>query len=469
MRATVVGSDGSPSSPHAVATPPVRSSTGTVEIDAEALFAATVEVAEAAIAESPERPAAVSIATQRASTVLFDRRSGRPSGAALSWQDVRTTGQCLMLRPKGFNLLPSQSATKLAWLLAQAEGGRDRGRWCFGTLESYLAFRLSHGAAHVTDATNAAVTGLVTPDASRWDERVLDALGIPAEVCPVIVDSTAQIAAATALSGAPVIAGLVGDQQASLIGQGCVVVNAAKLTFGTGAMLDLCLGPTADPPERGGAGTFPIVAWRDQTGTSFGLEAMILSAGSAIDWLVSGLGVLGSAEESEPVARGARDAGGVTFVPALGGLGTPVWDYGARGAFIGISAATTRAEMVRSVLEGIAHRARDLVDAIEADAGTTIDVLHLDGGMCRNELFVQLVANAVARPVLRSRHTEATTLGAAMLAGVATRSWHDLAGATAIVPPPSRVEPSGSLDRDRWLDARARAMRTVPALSALTF
>ncbi len=468
VRGTIVEPDGSLDAVFSRRTPPARSASGTVEIDAEALLAAVVDVANAAIATTETPPAAVSIATQRASTVLFDAANGRPIGPAISWQDVRTTGQCLTLASSGVRLQPSQSATKLVWLLAEA-ARRDGAEWRFGTLDSFLAFGLSNGAAHVTDVTNAAVTGLVTPDGSEWDREVLALLSIPEEVLPEIVDSVAPIAPATMLRGAPLIAGLVGDQQASLIGQACLGAGDAKVTFGTGGMLDLCLGRASVVPHRGEHGTFPIVAWRDSVGTVFGLEGIVLSAGSCIDWLVDSLGVLASPADSEAVASSVRDAGGVTFVPALGGLGTPLWDHGARGALLGISSSTTRGEVVRAVLEGIAHRGRDLLDAIEADGAIEIAELHVDGGMSNNGLFVQLLANATGRPVLRAQVTEATTVGAAMLGGVAAGIWPTLEDAARIVRRPTRIEPNGALDRSRWLDARERSLRSVPALSMLTF
>ena len=468
VRATTVGSDGSVGPPFALATPATRTSAGVVEYDGEHLVAAAIAVAERAIAVAPVPPVALAITNQRASTVLFDRVTGKPAGPIISWQDIRTTGQCLVARGSGLRLLPSQSATKLAWLLQRADPSGTP-RWAFGTLETFLTFRLTHGAAHVTDASNAAVTGLVTADGGAWDPAVLDALGIPDSVLPSIVRSDSTVAPATALTGSPVISGLIGDQQASLIGQGRLTAGAAKITFGTGGMLDMTLGPLPNPPERAANGTFPIVAWRDGSGTVYGREGIALSAGSAVDWLVSGLGILRNAAESEIVASATRDSGGVSFVPALGGIGTPLWDLGARGALIGISGATTRHEVVRAVLEGVAHRGRDLLEAIESDSGVAIDELALDGGMSRNTLFVHLVANATGRTILRSAVTEATTVGAAALAGVATGVWASLDEATMVTPRPTRVEPDGTLDRERWLDARARALRTVPALSALTF
>jgi glycerol kinase len=271
------------------------------------------------------------------------------------------------------------------------------------------------------------------------------------------------------LSGAPVICGLLGDQQASLIGQGCLRAGDAKITFGTGGMLDLCSGERSEPPRRGAQGTFPIVAWRDRSRTVFGREGVILSAGSAVDLLVSGLGVLDSAASSEEVARSTRDSAGLVFVPALGGFGTPLWDHGARGALLGVHNGTTRAEVVRAVLEGIAHRGRDLLDAVEADEGVTIDELGIDGGMSSNSLFVQIVANAMGRPLRKSGSIEATTIGAAMVGGVGYGLWDSLESAAAIIPVAERVEPDGSLDRSRWLELREHALRTVPALSMLTF
>jgi len=468
VRATVVDDEGRTRPPIAVATPPARPSPGVVEFDPVSLAGAVLGAAGRAIRQYGP-VSGVGIAAQRASTVLWDRRSGEPVGPGIGWQDLRTTGQCLALRQKGLRLAPNQSATKLLYLLDVADPERRRDL-CFGTIESWLAWRLSEGSAHVTDATNAAVTGLVRGDASDWDDDVLDLLRIPRSLLPTIVDSTGVAGIASSLDGTPPIAGLIGDQQASLIGQGCIHAGETKATFGTGGMLDCCLGARRPAAEtRGEAGTFPIVAWREAGQITWGIEAIMLSAGSCVDWLRDGIGLLSTAAESDALAASVSDTGGVSFVPALGGIGTPLWDFGARGALVGLGASTSRAEIVRAVLEGIAHRGADLLEAVESDSGLAVAQLRLDGGMSTNRCFVQLLANATRRPVARASVTEATTLGAAFLTGRALGTWSGLEDAVATTAEPEVVEPGRHLDRERWLDARQRALRTVPFLSSLEF
>jgi len=322
---------------------------------------------------------------------------------------------------------------------------------------------------HVTDLTNAGVTGLMHADASGWNEKVLDALRIPPSVLPTVVDSTGVIGNATALPGAPPIAGIAGDQQASLIGQGCVRPGMAKITFGTGGMLDLVVDERPVFEARGDGGTFPIVAWRDGGVPTWGVEAIMLSAGTAVEWLRDDLGLIESAAASHDVASQCDDTDGVVFVPALLGLGTPDWDYGARGTLLGITRGTGRPEVVRAVLEGVAHRGADLVEAAETDGGTAIPSLRVDGGMSANPTFVQALADATARPVEVSPVLEATTLGAAFLAGMAVGTWSgwdDVAGAWN---PREIVEPAREVDRDRWREARRRAAGWFGDLSALDF
>ncbi|MGH9181428.1 MAG: FGGY family carbohydrate kinase, partial [Acidimicrobiales bacterium] len=387
----------------------------------------------------------------------------------IGWQDLRTVGLCLELAGRGVRLAPNASATKLAVLLDMADPGRSRDL-CFGTIDSWLAWTLSGGALHVTDASNAGVTGLVHPDASGWDPAVLDALAIPEAVLPAIVDSSGLLAPAAALDGGPPIAGLVGDQQASLMGQGCTRPGLAKFTAGTGGMLDVCLGPARPAfPGRGPAGCFPIVAWRRGGRDTWGLEAVMLSAGSCLAWLRDGLGVLDDVADSDALAASVPNSGEVWFVPALAGLGTPTWDFGARGLLLGLSGSTTRAEVVRAVLEGVAHRTADLVEAAEADAGLAIGSLRVDGGLSANDSFLGLLARAIQRPVELSPVTEATTLGAGFLAGLAVGTWADEAEVAATFVPRRVIEPGRPLDRARWLEVVTMAAGTVPALSALSF
>lgn len=468
VRAAVVHPDASITASHRREVLPTTPQPGFVEFDAAAMAAAALDVAHAALAAAGP-VAAVGIAAQRASTVVWDRATGAPVGPGISWQDLRTAGMCLMLKAQGVRVAPNESATKLAFLLDLADPDRTRDL-CFGTVDTWLAWTLSDGSAHVTDPSNAAVTGLVTADASGWSEEVLEVLRVPASVLPTIVDSTGVMADATALRGSPPIAGLAGDQQASLVGQGCVRPGLAKVTFGTGGMLDLCVGPQRPAfATRGGGGTFPIVAWRESGAVTWGLEAIMLSAGTAVEWLRDDLGLIATSAESHDVASTCQDADGAVFVPALLGLGTPDWDYGARGLLVGLTRGTTRAHVVRAVLEGVAHRGADLVEAAETDGGLDIPTLRVDGGMSANPTFVQALADASQRPVEVSPVLEATTLGAAFLAGLAVGTWAGWDDVAATWAPATAVEPGSPLDRERWREARRRAGGWDPDLSALDF
>lgn len=473
VRASVVDEAGTIDHVHYVEVLPSSPAPGFVEFDAGAMATAVLEVAGAALAAGGT-VAGVGIANQRSSTIVWDRRSGEPVGPGIGWQDLRTVGTCLVLRDQGIGVAPNESATKLAMLLDMADPDRTRDL-CFGTVDTWVAWTLSGGALHVTDATNAGVTGLLAHDGSDWDDTMLDALRIPRGVLPAIVDSSGAVGAAGALTGAPVICGMAGDQQASLVGQGCTRPGLAKATFGTGGMLDLCVGDVRPGfARRGGAGTFPIVAWQRAGAKTWGVEAVMLSAGMCVEWLRDDLGIIESSADSHRVAAACDDTGDVWFVPALLGLGTPVWDFGARGTFVGITRGTGRPEMVRAVLEGVAHRGADLLEAAEADTAMTIETLRVDGGMSANPTFVDALADAVGRPVEISPVTEATTLGAAYLAGIALGVWADEAAVAEAWSPSAVVEPRGTevqraSRRSRWLAAREKSLVTVPELSALEF
>ena len=468
LRAAVVGSDLSVDHVTYRPFPPDTPFPGLVEVDAVRLGALAVEVASASLAAGGPVEA-LGITNQRATSVVWDRTTGEPVGPALGWQDLRTIVECLTLAGQGLRFAPNQSATKLGWLLDTYD--RERARdLCFGTVDSWLIWVLSGGALHVTDRSNAAVTGLLRPDAGDWDDHVLDVLKIPRRMLPTLVDSSGVLGTAIVLDGAPAIAGLAGDQQASLIGQGGVLPGRAKATFGTGGMLDLCIGP--EPPAaaaRGKAGTFPIVAWSIGGEITWGVEAIMLTAGANVEWLVEDLGILASPAESHEVAQQCADAGGVVYVPALLGLGTPAWDYGARGALLGLTRGSGRPEVVRAVLEGVAQRGADLLEAAEADTGITIETLRVDGGMSDNPTFVQALADATGRRVEVSPVVEATTVGAGILAGLAVGVWSNLQETAETWSPRDTVEPGERLDRERWRDALARASAWIPDLSALDF
>ncbi|HVE93836.1 MAG TPA: FGGY-family carbohydrate kinase [Acidimicrobiales bacterium] len=469
VRAAVIDGDARVTHLHHESVLPSSPMPGFVEFDAAAMARAVLTVASAA-AEGAGAIAAVGITNQRASTVVWDLATGEPVGPGVGWQDLRTVAMCLMLQAQGIRVAPNVSATKLAFLLDMADPDRSR-NLCFGTVDSWVAWTLSGGSAHVIDATNAAVTGLVNQDATDWDDTILDALRIPRSVLPTIVDSSGECGSASALPGAPPIAGLVGDQQGSLIGQGCVHPGTAKITFGTGGMLDLVTGDTRPTAaQRSDAGCFPIVAWRRAGRTVWGLEAAMLSAGTCVEWLRDDLGLIDDAAQSDALAASVPDSGDVWFVPALLGLGAPYWDFGARGTLLGLTRGSTRAHVVRAVLEGVAHRGADLIEAAEADSHTRIDTVRVDGGMSANATFVQALADASGRPVEVSPEREATTLGAAYLAGLAVGTWKDEEEIAARWNPAQVVEPtSKNPRRDRWAAAVDRAKATVPELSALDF
>ena len=468
VRAAIVRPDSSVEHVHQLQVLPSSPSQGFVEFDAAEIARAVLEVSTAALAEGGSVDA-VGISSQRASTIVWDRATGDPVGPGIGWQDLRTVGYCLALQAQGIRLAPNQSATKLAVLLDIADPGRLRDL-CAGTVDTWVAWTLSRGGLHVSDRSNLAVTGLLDGNAADWDEEVLEALRIPHGVLPCPVDSLGILGEASALPGAPLIAGLAGDQQASLVGQGCVRPGLAKATFGTGAMLDLCVGDKRPAfPRRGPGGTFPIVAWSQGGSITWGIEAIMMSAGSCVEWLRDDLRIVSSAAESDGLAASCVDSGGVWFVPALLGLGTPLWDYGARGTLLGLTRGSGRAEVARAVLEGIAHRGADLLEAAETDSGLSIGSLRVDGGMSANRTFIQALANAIGRPVETSAVTEATTLGAAYLAGVGVGTWANLEEAAAELQPRAVIEPARRVDRQRWLEARDRALRTVPELSDLDF
>jgi glycerol kinase len=468
LRAAVVTPDAKVIHEHYREVLPDSPMAGLVEFDATTLAAEAIDVARQVLAEHGPVDG-VGITNQRASTIVWDRATGEPIAPALGWQDLRTVGDCLVLGAEGFRFAPNMSATKLKHLLDMHDPERSRDL-CFGTVDTWLVWKLSEGAAHVTDWSNAGVTGLVDFGANGWDDKVLAKLAIPPSVMPTVVDSTGHLAVATLLEGAPPICGIAGDQQASLIGQGCVAPGPAKITFGTGGMLDTVIGPKQPGFEtRGGGGTFPIVAWSSDGARTWGLEAIMLSAGTNVEWLRDDLGIIESSEASHEVAQQCETTDGVVYVPALLGLGTPKWDYGARGTLLGVTRGTGRPQITRAVLEGVAQRGADLVDAAETDSGSTIDILRVDGGMSRNPTFIQALADATQRPVEVSPVVEATTLGAAFLAGLAVGTWGGLDDIAATWDPHAAVEPGEPLDRDKWANAVERATAWFPELSGLDF
>lgn len=467
VRAAVVTPEDGVTTSHHREVLPSSPAPGMVEFDAAGMAAAVLEVANAAAAEAGTVDA-VGIANQRASTIVWDRATGEPVGPGLGWQDLRTVIDCLMLAGEGLRLAPNLLATKAAHLWNEVDPDRTRDL-CIGTVDSWVAWTLSQGGVHVTDATNAALYGLRSDDQRSWHARALEVLKLPEGALPTVVDSIGVVGEATALPGSPPIAGILGDQQASLLGQGCVRHGQAKITFGTGGMLDMCLDERPAFATQGSGGTFPIVARGVDGGHRWGLEAVMLAAGTNIEWLRDDLGIIDSAAHSHDVAQQCASSDGVAYVPALLGLGAPVWDYGARGALLGLTRGSGRPQIVRAVLEGIAQRAADLVEAAERDSGAEIPVLRVDGGMAANATFLQALADATQRRVEVSPEREATTVGAAFAAGLAVGAWGGDDEIAATWAPATVVEPVGSFDRERWADTLERARRWFPDLSAIAF
>ncbi len=449
---------------------------GLVEFDGVAM-AATLLHAARTVVERVGRPVdAVGVTNQRASALVWDRATGEPIGPGLGWQDLRTVAECITAKAEhGWALAPNQSVTKLAWLLHNT-AGLDGRELCYGTVDSWVAWTLSGGAVHVSDQTNssATVTGLRHVDGSGWNREVLAAFDIPESVLPRVVDSIGVVGDASAVPGSPPIAAMLGDQQASLVGQGGVHPGATKITFGTGGMLDVRTGgPAPDAANRHRNGTYPLPLWSQEGRIAWGVEGIMLSAGTNVEWLRDDLGLIETAAESHEVAAGCEDAGGVVYVPALLGLGTPQWDYGARGTLLGLTRGSERHHVVRAVLEGVAHRGADLIDAATADTGVDIAVVRIDGGMSQNPTFVQALADATGRPVEVSPIVEATTIGAAFMAGVGVGVWDDVAQVAELWRPAHTVEPRPGFDhaahRATWQRALERAGGWLPALSALDF
>lgn len=475
LRAAVVRHDGSLHFLNHENCRPNTPAPGLVEFDAQQMADAVLRVCLKTIeqARATDKIVSVGITNQRASTVIWSKSTGKPFGPALGWQDLRTVGECMTVAAKhGIKLAPNQTATKAAWMLRQYVDANkiDIRDVRIGTVDSFISAVLSNNQLHTTDSSNAAVTGLCELNALSWSPRLCELLGVDINTLPKIVASTGVIGNATALPGSPPIAALIGDQQSSLIGQACITSGATKITFGTGGMLNTYTGQLSPTKfARNENGTYPIVAYRDARQTHWASEAIMLAAGTNIDWLRDDLQLINSPEESHELAAQVADSAGVVFVPALFGLGTPHWDYGARGTLLGITRGTSRSHVVRAVLEGIAHRGADMVESVVAATQLEVNSIRIDGGMSCNPTFVQALANATRRNIEVSPVTEATTLGAAFLAGVAVSFWSSLDEATNTWKPAQIVSPDRDLDRAQWHEAVSRARNWIPALSSLDF
>jgi glycerol kinase len=406
---------------------------GWVEHDPVEIFEITLAAARDALAAAGERPAGIGITNQRETVVLWDRRSLEPVCPAIVWQDRRTSERCLALREAGLapllaertGLLPDPyfSATKLEWLLADAgvRARAARGELAAGTVDAWLVARLTDGRTFATDHTNASRTLLYSLERRTWDPELLALFGVPDGLLPDVVPSAGVLGetGAAHLGVALPIAGLAGDQQAALFGQGCCGSGTAKNTYGTGAFLLVHAGDHRPHPAEGLLAT---AACGPRGEPAFAVEGSVFVAGAAIQWLRDGLGLIAQAAESDGLARSVPDTGGVCFVPAFVGLGSPHWEPEARGTITGITRGTRRPHLVRAALEAIAFSSAELLDAITAGGGS-VSSLRVDGGAAANDWLLQFQADILGLPVERPDMVETTALGAAGLAGIALGIW----------------------------------------------
>ena len=394
---------------------------GWVEHDPDEIWAGVVESAEDAVRDARVRPAnlrAIAITNQRETTLLWERATGRPAARAIVWQDRRTAERCLelpaeMIRSRtGLVPDPYFSSTKLEWLLAHTDAPRTE--LAFGTVDSWLVWKLTAGRVHATDRTNASRTMLLDLDTLEWDDELLGLFGVDRGLLPRLVDSSEVVAEAEFLGVTLPIAAIAGDQQASLFGHGCFERGEAKATYGTGSFVLVHVGRTRVPTPHGLLATVAA-------GSGYALEGAILVSGAAIQWLRDGLGILGDVADSEALAREAGSTDGVHFVPALTGLGSPHWDAGARGLITGLTRGTTRGHLVRAALEAIAFQVADVLDVLPDG----VSVLRADGGGSANSFLMQFQADVLGCPVEVAAESETTALGAAALAGLAIGLWAD--------------------------------------------
>jgi len=456
---------------------------GWVEHDPEEIWRVTLRVLRQACRRARVRArdvVALGITNQRETTVLWDRQTGKPIERAIVWQDRRTAPACEEMRSRGLEdvfrrktglvLDPYFSGTKLRWLLENVPGAAERarrGELAFGTIDSWLVWKLTGGAVHATDPTNASRTLLYDIHAGAWDAELCSLLEVPTSVLPEVRPSSGELATTErAILGAPVpIAGIAGDQQSALFGQGCVERGMAKNTYGTGCFLLLNTGAEAVTSRHG---LLTTIACDAHGGRAYALEGSVFIAGAAVQWLRDGLGLVRRAVESERLAKSVDSTLGVYLVPAFVGLGAPHWDADARGALLGLTRGVTRAHVVRAALESLAYQTRDVVDAMAADAGEPLRALRVDGGAAANGFLMQFQADVLGVPVDRPRVVETTAMGAAFLAGLATGFWKsqaDLERARRIdrrFTPRMNAETRDALYRG-WQDAVARVRTARPA------
>jgi glycerol kinase len=439
---------------------------GWVEHDPLELWESVLETAATALADAGIRAdelSAIGLTNQRETTIVWERATGRPVYPSIVWQDRRTAARCAALPAElvrertGLVCDPYFSASKLEWILHLVD--RPQAELAFGTVDTWIAWNLTGGAAHVTDLTNASRTMLLDLERGTWDDELLRLFSVDPSILPSVVPSTGVIAEASLLGATVPLAGIAGDQQAALFGQGCFAPGDMKATYGTGTFVLAHVGALAGPVAPGLLKTAAATPAGDPA--QYAAEGSVLVGGAALQWLRDGLGLIGDAAESEQLAREAGSSGGVFFVPALTGLGSPHWDADARGLISGITRGTTRAQIVRAALEGMAHQVADIVDVLPVAAG----VLRADGGATANGFLMQLQADLIGVPVEVSADADATALGAAALAGLAVGIWPDVDALVPLLRRGTRYEPSvdnGDVEqaRESWRHAVRRA--TLP-------
>ena len=413
---------------------------GWVEHDPDEIWSSQISVAAEVMSRaglSARDMEAIGITNQRETTVVWQRTTGRPIYNAIVWQDRRTAAFCDQLKSEGLEPTFQQktglvldsyfSGTKLKWILDNVAGARERaerGELCFGTIDSWLIYRLTGGAYHLTDVTNASRTLLYNIHSLEWDEELLQILEIPRSMLPD-VRASSEVYAETSPDIFPTpikIAGIAGDQQAALFGQRCTRRGMVKNTYGSGCFMLLNTGEEAVPSKNNLVTT---IAWRIGDRTEYALEGSVFIAGAVVQWLRDGLKIIKSSSEVEELARSVDDNGGAYLVPAFAGLGAPHWDQYARGTIVGITRGTTAGHIARAALEGIAFQVADVLRAMEADSGITGKELRVDGGAAMNDLLMQFQADLLNLPIVRPEVTETTALGAAYLAGLAVGVWEN--------------------------------------------
>ena len=436
---------------------------GWVEHDPDEIWESVLSAARDALADARVSAAglsAIGIANQRETTVVWDRRTGRPLQRAIVWQDRRTAERCrelprdLIRTRTGLVPDPYFSATKLEWILQRSE--RPAIELAFGTVDSWLVWKLTEGGAHVIDITNASRTMLLALDRADWDAELLELFGVDRGLLPQIVPSSAVVAEAMLFGAAVPIAGIAGDQQAALFGHGCFSAGQAKATYGTGSFVLVNVGDSGEAPPEGLLRTAAAVA--PGASAQFALEGAVLVTGAAVQWLRDGLGLITEARETDALAQDVASTEGVFFVPALTGLGSPHWDPDARGLLCGLTRGTTRAHLVRATLEAIAFQVADVLDAYPDEVG----LLRADGGASANRFLMQFQADLLGSPVEVAADSETTGLGVAALAGMAVGIWPGLDSVRALIRSGARYEPAMSRDeavgrQAEWRRALERA------------